>query len=157
MNRFGYKGGIILGLLLFAIGAFLFYPAAETRSYTFFLVALFIIASGLAFLETAANPYMTVLGDPETGTQRLNFAQSFNGLAAFLAPLVGGMFILSGKTLTEQEEKLMSPEQLNAYLNHEAASVKIPFIIIGLVVLTVALVLYKTALPEIKEDNFVRS
>jgi FHS family L-fucose permease-like MFS transporter len=153
MNRFGYKGGIILGLLLFAFGAFLFYPAAATRSYAFFLGALFIIASGLAFLETAANPYMTVLGDPSTGTQRLNFAQSFNGLAAFLAPLIGGRFILSGKTLSVQEEAGMTAGQLNDYLNKEASSVQIPYIVIGIVVLMVALFLWRTPLPEIKEDD----
>ncbi len=155
MNRYGYKGGIILGLMLFAFGAFLFYPAAATRSYTFFLGALFIIASGLAFLETAANPYITVLGDPATGTQRLNFAQSFNGLAAFIAPLIGGRFILSGKTLSEQEEASMSATQLDQYLQHEASAVQIPFIVIGLVVLLVAIFLWKTPLPEIKEDDLL--
>ncbi len=153
MNRFGYKGGIILGLLLFAIGAFLFYPAAAIRSYTFFLVALFIIASGLAFLETAANPYITVLGDPATGTQRLNFAQSFNGLAAFIAPLIGGRFILSGKTLSAQQEAEMSATQLDQYLQQEASAVQIPFIVIGVVVLLVAIFLWRTSLPEIKEDD----
>jgi FHS family L-fucose permease-like MFS transporter len=153
MNRYGYKGGIILGLMLFAIGAFLFFPAAATRSYAFFLGALFIIASGLAFLETAANPYITVLGDPATGTQRLNFAQSFNGLAAFLAPLIGGKFILSGKTLTTQEEASMSAQQLNDYLVHEASSVQVPFIVIGVVVLLVAIFIWRTPLPEIKEDD----
>lgn len=153
MNRFGYKGGIILGLLLFAFGAFLFYPAAAARSYAFFLGALFIIASGLAFLETAANPYITVLGDPATGTQRLNFAQSFNGLAAFLAPLVGGKFILSGKTLSAQQEAGMSAAQLDQYLKHEASAVQIPFVVIGLVVLMVAIFLWRTPLPEIKEDD----
>src|SRR4051812_45436846 len=81
MKKYGYKGGIILGLLLFATGAFLFFPAAETRLYLFFLFALFVIACGLTFLETAANPYITKLGDPEKATQRLNLAQSFNGLA----------------------------------------------------------------------------
>lgn len=153
MNRFGYKGGIIVGLLLFALGAFLFYPAAAARSYVFFLGALFIIASGLAFLETAANPYMTVLGDPATGTQRLNFAQSFNGLAAFIAPLIGGRFILSGKTLTAQEEADMTTQQLDEYLKHEASSVQIPYIVIGLVVLLVAIFLWRTRLPEIREDD----
>lgn len=153
MERFGYKGGIIFGLCLFAIGAFLFFPAATTRSYAFFLLAIFIIACGLAFLETAANPYIAVLGDPATSTQRLNFAQSFNGLAAFLAPLMGSAFILSGKTLTAQQEAGMSPQQLNDYLNLEASAVKIPYIIIGLVVLLVAVFLYKTKLPEIKEED----
>lgn len=156
MERFGYKGGILIGLLLFAAGAFLFYPAAETRSFVFFLTALFIIASGLTFLETAANPYITVLGDPGTATQRINFAQSFNGLAATLAPLLGGMFILSGKTLSEQEESSMSPQQLTDYLNMEATAVQIPFIIIGLVVLTVALFLWRTKLPEIVDDGVAK-
>ena len=77
MKKYGYKSGIILGLLLFAVGAFMFYPAAELRVFGFFLVALFIIASGLTFLETAANPYVTVLGDKSTSTMRLNFSQSF--------------------------------------------------------------------------------
>jgi FHS family L-fucose permease-like MFS transporter len=153
MKRFGYKGGIILGLLLFATGAFLFYPAAETRMYGFFLTALFIIACGLTFLETAANPYITVLGDPESATQRINFAQSFNGLAATLAPLIGGTFILSGKTLTHAQESAMTPEQLNAYLQHEASSVQLPYIIIASVVLLVALLLWKTGLPEIVEED----
>jgi len=153
MNRFGYKGGIIVGLTLFALGSFLFYPAAVTRSYAFFLGALFIIASGLAFLETAANPYITVLGDPATGTQRLNFAQSFNGLAAFLAPLIGGKFILSGKTLSAEQEAAMSASQLDQYLKQEASSVQIPFIVIGVVVLLVAIFIMRTPLPEIKEDD----
>ena len=156
MEKFGYKGGILLGLLLFALGAFLFYPAAETRSFVFFLTALFVIASGLTFLETAANPYITVLGDPKSATQRINFAQSFNGLAATLAPLLGGMFILSGKTLSAQEEASMSPQQLNDYLNREATAVQIPFIIIGIVVLTVAVFLWRTKLPEIVDDGVVK-
>jgi FHS family L-fucose permease-like MFS transporter len=156
MKRYGYKSGTIFGLILFATGAFLFYPASVTRSYAFFLIALFIIASGLAFLETAANPYMIVLGDPSTAAHRLNFAQSFNGLGAFLAPLIGGSFILSGKKLTAVEQSGMSPQELNNYLNHEAASVQIPYVIIGLVVLSVAFLLYKTHLPEIteQEDDF---
>jgi FHS family L-fucose permease-like MFS transporter len=153
MKKYGYKGGIILGLLLFALGTFLFYPASANRSYVFFLTALFIIASGLAFLETAANPYIIVLGDPATSTQRLNFAQSFNGLAASIAPLIGGTFILSGKTLTAQEQTAMNPQQLNDYLNHEAAAVQIPYLVIGIVVLSVAFLLYKTHLPEIIETD----
>lgn len=155
MKRFGYKGGIILGLLLFATGAFLFYPAASTRSYAFFLTALFIIACGLAFLETAANPYITVLGDPATATHRLNFAQSFNGLAATLAPLIGGMFILSGKSYTPEQEASIPPEQLNNYLQNEANSVQIPFLIIGTAVLLVAIFIWKTPLPDIAEEEDV--
>ncbi|SHM15502.1 L-fucose:H+ symporter permease [Mucilaginibacter sp. OK098] len=153
MHRYGYKGGILLGLVLFAAGAFLFFPAAAVRSYAFFLSALFIVFSGAAFLETAANPYITVLGDPETATWRINFSQSFNGLAATLGPLAGGVFILSGKTLTKSQEAAMSSEQLNSYLNKEASSVQIPYLIIGLVVLVVAFLIFRTPLPEIVDEN----
>jgi len=153
MKRFGYKGGIIVGLLLFAFGAFLFYPAAETRVYSFFLGAIFIIACGLTFLETAANPYITVLGSPDTSALRINFAQSFNGLAASLAIYLGGKFILSGVELTAEQQASMSAEQMNLYLNQEASSVEMPYIIIGIVVLTVALFLWRTPLPEIVEED----
>lgn len=115
MKRFGYKTGILAGLLLFAIGAFLFIPAANTRIYAFFLTALFVIASGLTFLETAANPYMTVLGEPDGAAQRLNLAQSFNGLAATLAPILGGEFILSGNSLSTAETASMSAAQLSTF------------------------------------------
>jgi len=131
MKKYGYKGGIILGLMLFAIGAFLVYPAAGVRSYTFFLSAFFIIACGLAFLETAANPYITALGDPEQASFRLNFAQSFNGLAATLAPLIGGMFILSNNNLSAEAERNMSPSQLSHYLDGEASTVQLPYLVIG--------------------------
>ncbi|MBB6002432.1 L-fucose:H+ symporter permease [Arcicella rosea] len=151
MKRYGYKTGIIAGLLLFAIGAFLFIPAANTRVFGLFLTALFVIASGLTFLETAANPYMTVLGEPEGAAQRLNLAQSFNGLAATIAPLLGGLFILSGNTLTSAETASMSTEQMSAFLDGEAATVKLPYLIIGIIVLLVAVLLYKSKLPEITE------
>jgi FHS family L-fucose permease-like MFS transporter len=154
MKKYSFKSGIIFGLLLFGFGAFLFYPASVTRNYAFFLTAIFIIGCGLAFLETAANPYIIILGDPATSTQRINFAQSFNGLAASVSPLMGGVFILSGKTLTSAEKSSMNPSQLNTYLNHEAASVQIPYLIIGFVVLLVALMVYRTSLPEVLDvDN----
>src|SRR5690606_26033113 len=152
MKHFCYKGGIVFCLLLFVVGALLFFPAANTRTYGLFLVALFVIASGLTFLETAANPYISVLGSPETATQRLNFAQSFNGLAATLAPFIGGQFILSGKTLGEAEQASMSPEMLNSYLQMEADAVKVPYLVIGAVVLLVTLFVARTPLPEINEE-----
>jgi len=153
MHKYGYKKGIVLGLLLFATGAFLFYPAAETRTYGFFLFALFIIASGCGMLETAANPYINNLGDPEHAAWRINFAQSFNGFAAFLAPIIGGTFILSGKNLTVAQKAAMSPEQLNSYLQGESNAVKIPYIIIALAVLLVAILIWRTTLPDIKEHS----
>jgi FHS family L-fucose permease-like MFS transporter len=151
MKKYSFKSGIIFGLMLFACGAFLFYPASISRTYSFFLGAIFIMGCGMAFLETAANPYIIVLGDPDTATQRINFAQSFNGLAASIAPLIGGMFILSGKTLSSEQRSFMSPQQLNSYLNHEAAAVQLPYLVIGLVVLSVAIMIYRTQLPEITD------
>ncbi|OQP66304.1 fucose permease [Niastella vici] len=153
MKKYGYKGGIVLGLLLFALGAFLFYPAAGIRNFSLFLLALFVIASGLTFLETAANPYINALGDESNATSRLNFAQSFNGLAATLAPLIGGTFILSGNSLSESEKQSMPAEALNSYLTKEASAVQLPYVIIGVVVLLVALLIWKTALPEIAESK----
>src|SRR5215813_9451129 len=135
MQRLGYKAGIIIGLLFFATGSFLFVPAADTREYAFFLGALFIIACGLAMLETAANPYATVLGPENTSTQRLNFAQSFNGLAVTVAPLIGGRFILSGKEYTDADLAGMSEQARQVYLQSEADSVKMPYVVIGILIL----------------------
>lgn len=153
MRKYGYKSGILLGLLLFGIGSLLFIPAANTREYALFLGALFIIASGLTFLETAANPYAALLGPKESSTQRLNLAQSFNGLAVVLAPIIGGEFILSGKNLTDAQKAAMTPEALDAYLAAEAATVKGPYLILGIIILTVALIFALTRLPEIKEEE----
>jgi MFS transporter, FHS family, L-fucose permease len=153
MHKYGYKKGILLGLLLYGIGTLLFVPAASSRSYLFFLTALFIIASGATFLETVANPYITKLGAKETSEQRLNFAQSFNGVGAFLAPIIGGQFILSGIEYTPDQLQQMSPQQLNDYLNFEASAVKIPYLIIAGVVLLVTILFFVTRIPEIKEDD----
>lgn len=153
MKRFGYKGGIFLGLLLFSTGAILFYPAAGIRSFPFFLAALFILFSGSAFLETAANPYITCLGEPEGSERRINFSQAFNGLAATIAPIFGGYVILSGVELSDKQYAAMSPAQLNQYLNREASAVQLPYLIIGLVVLIVAFFVFKTDLPEIIEHD----
>jgi len=157
MKQYGYKTGIIIGLLLFASGAFLFYPAAVLLSFPSFLIALFVIASGLTFLETAANPYITILGPPENATQRLNFAQSFNGLGAFIAPLIGGLFILSGNHLNEEQLATYSPEQLNSFYLNEAAAVKMPYLLIGLLVLSVAVIFSRIHLPDVKEEAATQS
>lgn len=153
MHKYGYKKGILCGLVLYAIGAFLFVPAASSLNYNFFLLALFIIASGATFLETVANPYITKLGDKSTSEQRLNFAQSFNGVGAFIAPIIGGQFILSGIEHTPEELKQMSAQELNNYLSFEAGTVKIPYLVIGSIVLLVAVFFLFTRLPEVKEDD----
>ncbi|WP_346238743.1 L-fucose:H+ symporter permease [Niabella insulamsoli] len=153
MKKYGYKTGIILGLLLFGIGCFLFVPAANTMQYMFFLGALFIVACGLAILETAANPYATVLGPPETATQRLNFAQSFNGLAAFVAPVVGGYFILAENPLSDAEVDAMTETARSAYLLSETATVKMPYLILGIIIIIVAIIFIFTKLPDIKDEQ----
>jgi FHS family L-fucose permease-like MFS transporter len=153
LNRFGYKKGIIAGLLVFSLGAFLFIPAANTRTFEVFLLGLFIIGCGLTILETAANPYATKLGDPEGATTRLNFAQSFNGLAAFLAPMIGTLFILSGKEYSATELSLMSEVDKIAYLTSEAASVKVPYMILGVFLLLLAVVFMVLKFPEFKDEN----
>jgi FHS family L-fucose permease-like MFS transporter len=148
MHRYGYKKGILFGLFLYGLGALLFLPAASTRSYTFFLVALFVIASGATFLETVANPYMTKLGDEKTGARRLNFAQSFNGVGAFLAPIIGGKYILSGIEHTPAELKQMEGSgQLQSYLQSEADTVRIPYLIIAAAVFVLLVLFFASRLP----------
>lgn len=134
MKRYGYKRGIILGLLLFAAGAFAFIPAAFLHSATPFLVALFVIACGLCILETAANPYSTVLGPAESGAQRLNLSQSFNGLGWILGPLVGGALIFGGE-------------------GDDPFTLTRPYILVGSIVLLVAVLFIFTRLPEVKTEE----
>ena len=154
MHKYGYKRGIIIGLCLYAAGALLFIPAASGRTFGLFLAALFILASGATFLETVANPYISVLGPKETSEQRLNFAQSFNGVGAFVAPLIGGKFILSGVEHTKEELNQMAANgTLNAYLQSEADTVKIPYLIIAAVVAIVTIGFLFTKLPEVKESD----
>jgi FHS family L-fucose permease-like MFS transporter len=153
MHKYGYKKGVLFGLTLYAAGALLFLPASSSRSYMLFLVALFIIASGATFLETVANPYITKLGPPATSEQRLNLAQSFNGVGAVMAPIIGGKFILSGVEHTKEQLAAMTPTQLNAYLQTEADTIKIPYLVIGIVVLLVAFAFFVTRIPEIKESD----
>lgn len=129
MKKYGYKKGIILGLGLFAAGAFLFYPISEIKAFIPFLIVLFIIACGLTCLETAANPYTTVMGPPEGAARRINIAQSFNGLGWILGPLVGGFFVFGGGELVT------------------------PYMILGSFVVVVAIVFSVTSLPAIVEDN----
>ena len=138
MKRFGYKFGIVLGLGLFALGAFLFYPVSRFGTFIPFLVALFIIACGLACLETAANPYSTALGPEESAPRRINFCQSFNGLGWVLGPLIGGLLIF-GAAENESAGKF--------------DSLLAPYMIVGAVVIVVAIAFLFTHLPEIKEKD----
>ena len=152
MKKWGYKMGIITGLLLFALGSFLFVPAANHQSYNYFLIALFIIACGLTILETAANPYASKLGNPATATQRLNLVQSFNGLAVALAPAIGARLILT-KGYTDLELSSMTETAKKAALAMEAYTVKTPYTILGIVLLLIAGIFYFIQLPDIRESS----
>ena len=154
LHRFGYKKGIIFGLFLFAAGALLFLPAADARNYAMFLIALFVAASGATFLETCANPYAANMGSPENPERQLNFAQSFNGLGAVIAPYIGTHFILSGIEHTKGELNAMQAKgELAGYLQQEANSVKPVYLVIAAVLVLVAITFIFTKLPEIKETK----
>ncbi len=153
LKKFGYKKGIILGLLIFAAGALLFLPAANMRAYEVFLLGLFILGCGLTLLETAANPYATRLGEPHSATARLNLAQSFNGLAVFVAPIIGTLFILSGKEYSKEQLQAMPEVDKIAYLAGEADSVKMPYLILGGFLILLAVVFYFMQLPELSEGT----
>ncbi len=153
LKKTGYKNGIITGLLVFSAGCLLFIPAANQREFSIFLLGSFIIGTGLATLETAANPYAARLGPEETATTRLNLAQSFNGLAATAAPFLGTLFILSGKEYSPEQMALMPEAEKVSYLTTEAASVKGPYLIIGLILLVLALLFFLMKFPEIEEKE----
>jgi FHS family L-fucose permease-like MFS transporter len=147
-RRFGFKAAVILGLLLYACGAFLFWPAAELRTYSLFLLALFVLASGLAFLETSANPFATVLGPPAAAAQRLNLAQAFNPLGSITGVFIGQQFIFSGIEHTPAEIAAMDSAQRSVYFAAESSAVQLPYLIIGLVVLGWATLILITRFPE---------
>ena len=133
INRHGYRRGVVLGLMLYGLGSLMFIPGEYFLSFNFFLFSLFVIACGLVFLETAANPYMTELGDRETAASRLNLAQSFNGLGCICGPLLGGILLFGDDS--------------------QAASISQPYVLMGIVVLAVALIFSRVNLPEISHQD----
>ncbi len=147
MKRFGYKAAVVLGLVLFGSGALLFVPAAHAHSYPFFLAALYVIASGLAFLETSANPLVTVLGDPRSAARRLTLAQAFNPLGAISGVLIGSTFILSGIELAPAQLDALAPAARDAYFRSEALAVVGPYTVIGVFVFGWALLVGLTRFP----------
>ncbi len=154
MRRMGYKFGIVIGLLLFASGTFLFWPAALLGRYGFFLFALFVIASGLSFLETASNPFIAQLGSPESAARRLNFSQAFNPLGAITGVLVGTVFIFSGIELTPQQIATMqAANTYDAYLRHETMRVVVPYLVVGSVALIWAILISRTKFPTIAREH----
>jgi FHS family L-fucose permease-like MFS transporter len=156
MRKFNYKTGLIIGLLLFSIGTFLFYPAAIIGKFEFFLFALFVIACGLAFLETGANSFIAVLGDPESSERRLNFSQGFNPIGAISGVLIGTFFILSGVELSSVQVAQMKTEgTYQAYLNHETMRVVAPYMVISAVTFIWAIILFFTKFPHLSDEHIV--
>jgi FHS family L-fucose permease-like MFS transporter len=149
IDAIGYKKTMVLGLVVTALGAFLFVPAASTLSYPLFLGALMVLAAGITALQVAANPYVTVLGPPETASSRLNLTQAFNSLGTTVGPYIGGLLILG--TVAENKDAIskMSADALHAMHLQEAASVKLPYIVIGLILLMFAVIMALFKLPTI--------
>ncbi len=154
MRKVGYKFGFVTGLLLFGSGCFLFWPAALAGSYGFFLCALFVIASGLSFLETASNPFIAQLGDPDTSERRLNFSQAFNPIGAITGALIGTVFIFSGIELSPQEIVARKAQGLyEAYLRTETLRVIKPYLVIGAVAIFWAILILRTKFPAIQSEH----
>ena len=154
MRRVGYKSGFVTGLVLFGAGAFLFWPAALAGSYGFFLFALFVIASGLSFLETASNPFIAQLGDPDSSERRLNFAQAFNPIGAITGALIGTIFIFSGVELTPQQiAGHQASHTYEAYLRFETLRVVKPYLVIGAFALVWAVLILRTKFPAILSEH----
>lgn len=153
MEKIGYKGGILMGLLICASGAALFIPASLLGAYSFFLFALFVMSSGQSFLEVGANPYVTVLGPSESSARRLNLAQSFNAVGAVITPALGAVFILSGIEYSAGQLAAMTPQQLAGYRAHEAGMVRVPYLVITGIFVLVAALMYFSRLPEVAPDG----
>jgi MFS transporter, FHS family, L-fucose permease len=149
VNAIGYQRTMVVGLLCMAVGAFLFVPAASSASFSLFLGALIVLAAGITGLQVAANPYVVVLGKPETASSRLDLTQAFNSLGTTIAPKLGGLLILTAVPLTIEEMKALSPPALHLYRVQEAASVKMPYIVIGIALLLLAALISASKLPTI--------
>src|SRR6516164_7883524 len=150
IDMIGYKRSMVVGLLTMGVGAFLFVPAASVPSYPLFLGALIVLAAGITCLQVAANPYVTVLGKPETASSRLNLTQAFNSLGTFLAPFFGGVLILSAAAKTIDEIRALPPDALQAFRVHEAATVKMPYVGLGIALVVLAIAIGSFKLPKIE-------
>ena len=154
VNAIGYQKTMVAGLLCMAVGAFLFLPAASSASFTLFLGAFIVLAAGITGLQVAANPYVVVLGKPETASSRLDLTQAFNSLGTTIAPKLGGLLILAAAPLTVEELKALSPTALHLYRVQEAASVKMPYTVIGIALLLLAVLIAASKLPSIEHAQF---
>jgi len=154
VNTMGYQRSMVAGLLTMAVGAFLFVPAASAASYPLFLTALLILATGITGLQVAANPYVDLLGKPETATSRLDLTQAFNALGTTTAPRVGGLLILSAAPLAIEQLRQLAPQALQAYRVQQAASVKMPYTVIGVALILLAGLIGTFNLPKIETESY---
>jgi MFS transporter, FHS family, L-fucose permease len=151
VNTIGYKATMVVGLLTMACGAFLFLPAATAASYPLFLTALLVLAAGIAGLQVSANPYVDLLGKPETASSRLDLTQAFNSLGTTIAPRIGGLLILGAAPLALAQLQGLTPDALHLYRVQQASSVKMPYTVIGVALLLLAVLIGFSKLPKIEE------
>jgi MFS transporter, FHS family, L-fucose permease len=154
VNAIGYQKAMVSGLLCMAVGAFLFVPAASSASFPVFLGALIVLAAGITGLQVAANPYVVVLGKPETASSRLDLTQAFNSLGTAIAPKLGGLLILASAPLAIEQIRALSPTALHLYRVQQAASVKIPYTVIGIALLLLAALIATSKLPTIPHAEY---
>ena len=152
LKRYSYKSGIVFGLMLAAFGGLLFFPAAMVKSYGMYLAVFFVIATGMCFLETAANPYVTALGDPQSATRRLNLAQSFNGLGAFISAMFLSKMVLSGNNYSRDTLPSDFPGGWEGYIQTETDAMKLPYIIPAIKLIGVAVVFIMSKLPKVEDE-----
>jgi MFS transporter, FHS family, L-fucose permease len=150
VNTVGYQRTMVVGLLTMAVGASLFVPAASAASYPLFLTALLILAGGITGLQVAANPYVDLLGKPETASSRLDLTQAFNSLGTTIAPKIGGLLILSAAPLAVEQLRQLGPEALHAYRVQQGASVKMPYAVITVALILLAIMIGMFKLPKIE-------
>ncbi len=153
VEKVGYKRGIVIGLIVAGVGCMLFYPAAATRVYGLFLGALFVLASGITLLQVAANPYVAILGSPQTASSRLNLTQAFNSLGTTIAPIIGSALILSTAAKSAERIALLSSNEQIAYMAAEASSVQVPYIGLAAILFIIAAVFAIIKLPEIEASD----
>ena len=157
MKRYSYKSGIVFGLLLAALGGLLFFPAAIIKEYWAYLCIFFVIAAGMCFLETAANPYVAALGDESSAPRRLNLAQSFNGLGAFVAAMFLSKLVLSGNTYTRETLPAGFEGGWEGYIQMETDAMKLPYLILAAILIIIAVAFIFVKLPKIKEEEESRN
>jgi len=156
IRKYSYKSGILLGLILYAIGTFLFYPAAIYEEYNYFLISLWVITCGLAFLETTSNPLILSLGDKETATRRLNLAQAFNPIGSLTGMIIAQVFVISAirsDDFTTKAYNALSSEELAAIRENDLGIISIPYIGLGVLVLVITVIIFFTKIPIPSEQN----